>query len=73
MMNNGNGRMKQPVVFAFNILLNHYLAFQTTHYLAIQNMFRHYNKVEKFYLLPNITSVSMTIEQRGAQMAQKLE
>jgi len=58
--------LRQPVVFAFNVLLNHYLAFQSSHYLAIQNMFQHYNEVDKFFLLPNITSVSMTIEQRGA-------
>ena len=48
--------------FVFNVLLNHYLAFQSSHYLAIQNMFQHYNEVDKFFLLPNITSVSMTIE-----------
>jgi triacylglycerol esterase/lipase EstA (alpha/beta hydrolase family) len=60
------------VVFAFNILLNHYLAFSTQHYHAIQRLFQTYNQVENFYLLPNVTNVSHSLEQRGAMLAQGL-
>ena len=65
--------VRQPVVFAFNILLNHYLAFNTQHYHAVKNLFQGYNQLEdNFYLLPNVTNVSMSIEQRGALLAQNL-
>ena len=30
--------VKQPVVFVFNILLNHYIAFSTQHYQSVQRL-----------------------------------
>ena len=65
--------LRTPVVFAFNVLLNHYLALKTSHYNAIQKIFQKYNNVDNFYLLPNVTNVSMNIEQRGAKLAQGLD
>ena len=64
-----NYRLKQPVVFAFNILLNHYLAFKTSHYNTVHRLIEKENNVNKLYLLPNITSVSMNIEERGEKLA----
>ena len=61
-----NRKVKHPIVFTFNILMSHFLAYKQSHYLAIQKIIQHYNKVDNFYLLPNITNVSMTIEERGA-------
>lgn len=57
--------VKQPVVFAFNILLNHYLAFRTQPYHLIEKIFKKYNNLDNFYLLPNITNGSMSIEERA--------
>lgn len=65
--------LKSPVVFAFNVLTNHYLAYGTNQYKALQKIIQKYNHVKDFYLLPNVTSVSMTIEQRGAQLAANLK
>jgi hypothetical protein len=31
-------KMRAPVVFAFNILTTHFMAFQETHYRAIQHL-----------------------------------
>ena len=36
-------------------------------------MIQKYNQVDRFYLVPNITSVSMSIEQRGAQLAANIK
>lgn len=58
--------LKQPVVFAVNILLNHYLAMRTSHYNTLAHIFRKYNNVEKFFILANITNASMSIEERSA-------
>lgn len=55
-------QVKQPVVFAFNILVNHYLAYRTQPYQAVQRIIQNYNKVNNFHLLPNVTNISMTIE-----------
>lgn len=65
--------LRSPVVFAFNVLTNHYLAFQGSQYRTIQYLFQKYSQVDNFYLLPNITNVSMTIEERSAQLAQNLK
>lgn len=64
--------VRSPVVFAFNILTSHFMAFQSSHYAAVQRLIQQEAQVDKFYLLPNITSVSMTIEERSAQLAQGL-
>jgi hypothetical protein len=61
--------LRSPVVLAFNVLTNHYLAYGTSHYKAVAKIISRYNQVDKFYLLPNVTSVSMSIEERGAQLA----
>ena len=50
------------MLFAFNVLTNHYLAYGNSHYKTVQRMIQKYNQVDKFYLVPNITSVSMSIE-----------
>ena len=64
--------LRSPVIFAFNILTTHFMAFNTAHYAALQRIIQKDNNVDKFYLLPNITSVSMTIEERAAQLAHSL-
>ena len=65
--------LRSPVVLAFNVLTNHYLAFGTSHYKSLTKIISRYNQVDKFYLLPNVTSVSMSVEQRGAQLAERLK
>ena len=67
-----NYRLKQPVVFTFNVLLNHYLAFKTSHYHTVQRLIQKENHADKFHLSPNITSVSMNIEQRADILAKNL-
>ena len=61
-----NRNLRSPVVFAFNILTTHFMAFNTAHYRVLQKLIESENQVDKFYLLPNVTRVSMTIEERGA-------
>jgi hypothetical protein len=58
--------IKQPVIFTFNIILNQFLSYKTTHYLPVQNVFTRGSNIDSFHLLPNVSNVSMTIEERGA-------
>ncbi len=61
--------IKQPVVFAFNIILNQFLSYKTAHYLPVHNIFTKSNNCGHFHMLPNVSNVSMTIEERGASLA----
>ena len=65
-------RVNQPVVFAFNILVNHFIAHKTRSYHMVEKMIKH-NNPKNFLLLPNITNISMDIEERGHLLAQEIE
>ena len=67
-----NYKVKQPVVFAFNILLNHHLAMKNSHYSVVERCIRQ-NGIDNFILLPNITNVSMNIEQRADMLSARLK
>jgi hypothetical protein len=38
-----NRNLRSPVVFAFNVLANHYLAYGTSQYKTVQRMIQKYN------------------------------
>jgi uncharacterized membrane protein YjjP (DUF1212 family) len=65
-------QVKQPVVLAFNMLLNHYLAYKTQPYKVVQNIIMKQNRGMNLKLLPNVTNISMTIEHRAASFAKLL-
>lgn len=60
------------MVFVYNVLVNHHLAFNGAQYSMIKKIIQEYNEVDKFYMLPNITTATMTLEQRAALLANNL-
>lgn len=64
-----NYRLREPLVLAFNINLNHFNAFGTAHYNRAYNALTNVNGVgletSKVILLPNITNLTNNIESRG--------
>jgi hypothetical protein len=48
------------------MIINQYLSFKTKPYKPIESILRHGNKISSFHMLPIVTNVSMTIEERAA-------
>jgi hypothetical protein len=72
-----NHQLKSPLVVAFNIHLTHYNAFGTENYNRIKHVLTkkdyaglNYNSV---YLMPNITNLDTSIDQRAQSMSKSLK
>ena len=71
-----NRKIKNPVVFAFNITCTHFLAYKSSQYSRLAQAITSQDAIEKddkgnqkFKLLPNTVNVSMGIEQRAKKLS----
>ena len=65
--------LKQPVVLVVNILLPRYLSYSWKQYFWLVEAIKPLPKLSQFYVLPNVVSYNMGVEDRAKTMLEQVK